>query len=268
VSGEADAAGVLRTRFSHACPGTFSLEPVAAAEVNSRNWIVRLGGEPRFVLKRGPFQRIVEFYGELSRRTPLLPPLVAYAVERNELFRLLEFRDGHAFPGGDAALAGAARALAQLHLALREAPGSLPYSERYLPLRQEEISGPLAGELPRWYREVEALEALPDLPRGWIHHDYHPANVLFRGDRVVAILDMDSLGTDFRMQAGAFAASRFGNARGFLAAYDAVDPLTETEKRNYTGFVRREAVRRINWILREGGDAWRRDLDRHVAALQ
>ena len=257
-----DPAAVLRAHFGHACPEPFSLEPVRAAQINSRNWIVHREGKPRFVLKCGPLQGIVDFYGEFSRRTPLLPPMIAYARKGNELFRLIEFREGRPWPGGGVE---AARALAQLHLALRDVPGELPFSERYAPLPQAAKQRP---ELPRWYREIEALETLSELPRGWVHHDCHPGNVLFSGGRVTAILDMDSLGTDFRMQAVAFAASRFGDAGSFLAAYREIDPLTATEVKSYQGFVRREAVRRINWILREGGEAWRGDLEKHLAVLR
>jgi len=262
VSDGSDPAAVLRAHFGHACPEPFSLEPVGATQINSRNWIVHRGGKPRFVLKRGPLHGIVDFYGEFSRRTLLLPSMVAFARQGNELFRLIEFREGQPWPGGGVE---AARALAQLHLALRDVPGELPFSERYAPLRQ---AAQFMRELPGWYREIEALEALPELPRGWIHHDYHPDNVLFSGGRVTAILDMDSLITDFRMQAVAFAASRFGDAGRFLAAYREIDPLTATEVKSYAGFVRREAVRRISWILREGGNAWRGDLEKHLAVLR
>lgn len=262
MSDGSDPAAVLRAHFGHACPEPFSLEPVRAAQINSRNWIVHREGKPRFVLKCGPLQGIVDFYGEFSRRTLLLPSMVAFARQGNELFRLIEFREGQPWPGGGVE---AARALAQLHLALRDVPGELPFSERYAPLPQAAKHRP---ELPGWYREIEALEALPELPRGWVHHDCHPGNVLFSGGRVTAILDMDSLGTDFRMQAVAFAASRFGDAGSFLAAYREIDPLTATEVKSYQGFVRREAVRRINWILREGGEAWRGDLEKHLAVLR
>lgn len=257
-----DPAAVLRAHFGLDCPEPFSLEPVRAAQINSRNWIVHREGKPRFVLKLGPPQGIVDFYGEFSRRSPLLPPMVACARQGDELFRLIEFREGQPSPGSGVE---AARALAQLHLALRDVPGELPFSERYAPLRD---AAQLLQELPGWYREIDALEALPGLPRGWVHYDCHPGNVLFSGGRVTAILDMDSLGTDFRMQAVAFAASRFGDTAGFIEAYAAIDPLTATELRSYAAFVRREAVRRINWILSAGGDAWRGDLEKHLATLR
>jgi len=265
-----DPVAVLRAHFRHACPEPFELEPLAAGAINSRNWVVRVAGTPRFVLKCGPLQESIGRYGEFCRRVPLLPPLVAHAVQRPELYRLSEYREGHAFPGTEAAIGNAARALATLQQALREVPGSAPQSARYAPLAGPELAaaGDLAGRLAGWYREIGALESLPGLPRGWIHHDYHPGNVLFSGDRVVAVLDMDSLITDFRMQAVAFAASRFGGGRRFVEAYHAADPLTATELAQERAFVRREAVRRINWILRDASGRWAADLDKHLAALQ
>jgi len=269
VSAQADAASVLRARFRHACPEPFELEPLAADAINSSNWLVRVGGVPRYVFKRGAPQEHLDLYAEFCRRAPLLPRLVAHALQDGALYRLIEYREGHGFPDTEDALGNAARALATVQAALRDMH-PVPGAAGYAPLAGAELgaAGALAARLAGWSREVEALEALPGLPRGWIHHDYHPGNVLFSGERVVAILDMDSLITDFRMQAVAFAASRFGGGRRFIDAYHATDPLTPQELAQDRAFVRREAIRRINFILRDASGRWAADLAKHLAVLQ
>ena len=271
MSAPDDPAAAIGQHFRQALQGKFDLEPAGKA-VNSSNWFVHTGGERRYLLKHAAPSSVTDFYAAFCKRTPLLPALVGAAGA----WRLLEYRAGGPFPGTSAARVAAARALAQLHLALRSEPGSAPFSQRYLPLSPREMEAARAQEpavvakVPQWTAELAALEATPGLPRGWVHHDFHPGNVLFDNDRVTAILDMDSLGTDYRMQAVAFAASRFGDADAFVAGYDELDRLGHAEKHRRAAFVRREALRRVNWILREaiaGGAAWRGDLQKHLAAL-
>lgn len=310
-----DPAAILRGYYRRACPGEFFLRTPDAAEINSRNFLVRLDSpeaRPAFVLK----VEVVESEALRARRwqqaallqrhaesEPLLPKLVPTddghpcGSADGEMFRLLKYCAGHAFPGGPTALAEAARGLARLHLGLRGEAAGQPASELYAPLNQAEQNAAtvrlraesprsafasralamMRGELPRAYAEISQLELLSVLPRGLVHHDFHPGNALFNGDRLVAILDLESLVNEWRGQAVAFAASRFagldsaGSLWRFLAAYHAVDPLLPAEARHCPHFIRREAVRRINWILRAnvlaGQDRWRGELNKHTAAL-
>jgi Ser/Thr protein kinase RdoA (MazF antagonist) len=119
------------------------------------------------------------------------------------------------------------------------------------------------------------LRASHAFPEAQVHYDFHPGNALFRGARLVAILDLDSVARQPRMQAVAFACSRLASAPavfGFLAAYHQVDPLSLAEVRAYPFFVMREAVARINWVLRtnvlENHDLWREALPKHQETLQ
>jgi Ser/Thr protein kinase RdoA (MazF antagonist) len=263
-----EAATVLREHYARSCP-QFELAAADGAGINSRNWIVSVDGKPRFVLKHGPCGQVTRLYVDFARLCPLLPPLVASdqgaACVQGE-WRLLEYRPGQNQP--DAAAAG--RALATLQRAIRKVPGEIRPSGNYDYLAGKELERALerCPELPCWYAEIRDLESTPGLPRGWVHHDYHPANVLFDGNEVSAILDMDSIVTDFRMQAVAFAASRFGDAERFTAAYQAEDALTKVEISKKDLFVKREAVRRINWILRDPSGKWDKDLAKHLEVLR
>lgn len=263
-----EAATVLREHYARSCP-QFALEAAEGAAINSRNWIVRVDGKPRFVLKQGACGQVTRLYVEFARLCPLLPPLVPSdkgAVCVQGEWRLMQYRPGRSGTNPEAA----GKALAQLQRAIREVPGEIRPSGNYDFLAGKELAAASERfpELPRWYAEIRKLESSPGLKRGWVHHDYHPRNVLFDGDEVSAILDMDSLVTDFRMQAVAFAAHRFGDSPAFIDAYHAVDPLTAAERESADAFARREAVRRINWILRDPSGKWDKDLDKHLEVLR
>lgn len=251
--------------------------------------------------------RKIRVHNQCSPNIEILPTLVEtddgtpWVLSGNLLYTLTEFCAGNAYRASSRAVAEAARGLARLHRLLRSTAESLPRASLYEDLSPSEIEVVIKklheeSECSRFAEEVEVLirgdlqtyyeefhSALVDeehpeednLPRELTHYDFHPANAVFRGDRLAAILDLDSIATDFRMQAVSFSCSRFAETWGiwhFLGAYNQVDPLTVDEIRLYPLFVRREAVRRINWIIRvnilEGRDLWRGELDKHLKSIQ
>jgi Ser/Thr protein kinase RdoA (MazF antagonist) len=211
-------------------------------------------------------------------------------------WRLLEFRAGEVFSGSQSELISAAQGLAQLHTHIRSLPGASHVSSLYDHLSADEsavVFQALAGQLgntpfgqlvkhlltttlPPVTAAVEEVERSSSLPVDWVHRDFHPGNVIFAQGRLTAILDLDSLATDFRMQAVAFAASRFAGYDleklwAFLAAYHAIDPLTAMELKSVPNFIRREALRRLNWIIRvnvlQEQNLWREDLEKQASIL-
>lgn len=310
-----EPADILHQFYTKRCSGAFMLEAAKGGGINSVNYLVRLENAtaaPRYVLKGealaekqspGDWQKRLERQKQVAELEPLAPQLIPAdngetgIVHAGWLWRLLAYRDGHPFPGTLGAVQSAAQGLASLHAHIRNLPGTGAISSRYDHLNKgelqqirEALNGAvgktdfgrgaldlLENILPAITREVQTLEADASLPRGWVHRDFHPANALFSGDQLTAILDLDSLATDFRMQAAAFACSRFcsghppANIQQFLAAYAAIDPLTPHELTLYPRFVQREALRRINWILRvnllEERDLWRGDLGKQTAIL-
>jgi Ser/Thr protein kinase RdoA (MazF antagonist) len=299
-------AEVLRKHYSHTCPGPIVLRPVRAAEVNSHNWFVHLNDEtaPRFVLKKkgGPdkisiqqWQNTVCEYSRATAKTKLLPKLLPadhgelFVEEEGAFFRLMEFRSGNLFAGLRTELRSCGEALGEINLAIRNSSlgDSSPLYKNLSPAEQTSVlkhpqknMGPgdfgwdaiawVAKEAPARYAEIEFIESQTNLPRHPVHHDFMPQNLLFQDNRVTAVLDPDSLVVDFQMHAVTFAASRLSPEKlgwDFLAGYHSVIPLTVAELRLLPAFIRREAVRRINWILRVnfllGGNAWRMDLYKH-----
>ncbi len=302
---------LLRKHYSRLCPERSTLQPVSGAEINSRNWFVHLNNEtvPRFVLKKktSPDKDLVDRlpvtvceYSIAAKKNQLLPKLLSadngqlFVFDDGAFFRLTEFREGEKFSGTTAELRACGTALAQVHLALENCTFG-ENSDLYTNLSEVEKStvlkcdgkdfGPgdfgqraiewLECESPARYAEIELIESQSDLPRQPVHHDFMPQNLLFKDQQVVAVLDPDSLVIDFELHAIAFAASRLSPEKvpwEFLASYHSVVPLTPKELRLLPAFVRREAVRRINWIFRVnflmGQDSWRTDFFKHLRNIE
>jgi Ser/Thr protein kinase RdoA (MazF antagonist) len=243
----------------------------------------------------------IKLYAHYAENEPLLPDLIktnegALWVELNDkLYRAIEFREGTKPELHPQVTRPAAMGLARIHQTFRPEGGQYPYPRLYQNLSTEELRQAAAiaerttsdhqffkkvrrlvgGQLERFYSEHAFIDQSKTLPFGWIHHDYLPSNCLFDGHRLTAILDMDSFVTDYRMQAVAFSASRFAEGEGqleFLRVYNENDPLTEEELAHYHSFVRREAVRRLNWVVRvntiERHNLWRFALDDHLFNIE
>ena len=125
-----------------------------------------------------------------------------------DVYELQPYVEGEPFaPDSLAQLRGAGRALARFHAALEDfvAPVAkdLPRYDDPAAIRAGYASL-LARATPEQREAVERIlrvvamleEAFPDaayaaLPHCIVHGDYHPANVLFRGEEVVGIFDLD-----------------------------------------------------------------------------
>lgn len=305
-------ADILSRYYTARCSRGFSLAPAQGGGVNTVNHLVTLTGDtaPAFVLKgevepatpaaEAALKDKAEQHSRVAQVEPLVPAILpaesgAWGVKADDWWwRLLEFRSGHSYTGTVNEQQSAAAGLGSLHQRIRSLPGSSPIPATYDLLSDSEktelrrsLAGP-GGEtdfgrlaksildevLDEATAAVRKLEANPSLQTSWVHRDFHPGNALFSADKLVAILDLDSLATDLRMQAVAFAASRFcapGDTHSiwnFLTSYHRVDPLQFEEAMLYTDFVQREALRRMNWILRVnllgGQNLWRGDLPKQL----
>jgi hypothetical protein len=109
-----------------------------------------------------------------------------------------------------------------------------------------------------WYTEWSDLRKPEPVI---VHYDLHPGNIII-ADNVV-FLD-PTLAYGYELQALSFAASRFSTEpERFMAAMGITG--------DWKPWARREAVCRVNWILRQnyimGYNAWRGDLKKHLAFL-
>ena len=265
---------------------------------------------PRFVLKEEVVgdgeslqtrMRKISLYDRLTPALSLLPALLRteegrpWVLSQGLLYTLFVFCPGEPYEEDVSSGADAARGLAKLHCLLRQCDESFESPADYDELTASGVGGvtsrleasrPLSafmakvealarGGLQAYYDEFHSVTAGRDLPSALVHYDFHRGNAVFRERRLAAILDLDSIATTYRMQSVAFACSRFAGAEGawhFLGAYHEIDPLTCDEIRSYPLFVRREAVNRLNWIVRmnvlKGQCLWREDLEKHLASIE
>lgn len=164
---------------------------------------------------------------------------------------LIEFLPGVSVSAPTPAQARAVgAALAQLHLAAADFPGrranamDRAESRRLLAECGESGLGSIAPALPALVAgELAALEAQwpRDLPRGIIHADLFPDNVLMLGETVTGLIDFyfaceDFLAYDVAVTHAAwcFAADGTGFdpalSAALLAGYESVRPLSEAER--------------------------------------
>lgn len=132
-------------------------------------------------------------------------------VHAGLVYELLRWIPGHRYTGGVGETQDAGRMLARFHDALvsfrgMEAPASIGGSYHAVARVETELSAMRAGR----NREIaEAASALRDLysesaeraeatgigswPVQVLHGDWHPGNLLFRDERVVGVLDLDTV---------------------------------------------------------------------------
>jgi len=174
------------------------------------------------------------------------------------------------------------RALAELHVVGKSYKKGI--ENRFTFERVAEIYSELRDRLPHYYRKVvrtlddefayleHYLE--PKLPRGIIHGDIRPEHLLFRGDKLVAILEFETasrgkfisdLATSVNalcVDAGGYDLKRF---EAVIAGYESVRPLSLAEWDAFPNELRLSALRftvtRMRDALLRTGDGGRADKD-------
>lgn len=304
-----EAINVLCSNYAYLLEGDYNTRLLPGNHVNSRNYGVSAlseGDSYSFVLKEEKVtdaRRYEEktaklhFYKRLCPKSELLPGIMetekgdVFVFKDDRLYSLHEFRQGNPYNSTKQSIVNAAKGLARLHKLLGRSKGAFQRPRCYRSLSECEIEKSihkvtekrnkssfevrilefLRGPLREHYEDISGSIGGLGLPGTLVHFDFHPGNAIFCGNRLEAILDYDSLMNEFRMQAVAFAASRFCapfNPWPFLAAYSEVDPLQRKELVLYPLFVRREAIKRINYLIRlnvlKQRDLWQGELSKHL----
>lgn len=178
----------------------------------------------RFLLKRrqaGPdiesrvnFCHAIQVY--LSKRLFPVPPLVKTRRDRSTMlvrdgciYEVFEFVEGDNYDMSLDATADAGRALALFHRLLngfhlhgyRPPTGSFHGAgglDRHLQLAGQRLGGDVRGVIERLrgaYAEATEranAQGFASWPQQIVHGDWHPGNMLFRGSRVIAVIDYDT----------------------------------------------------------------------------
>lgn len=260
----------------------------------------------------------LDFQEHLGRHGVPVPQVVASkrgerCVESGPgaLWVMFRFVDGHHYRYDSLPqLRSAARCLASIHavgagFTAAAAPDeTIPDLLRWWTHGEEEIAGlrrMFAGAgveaeldfLDRWCTALTRqmpLSVIDELPRAWLHADFHPGNVIFADDQVRAVLDFDVVHHGFRLEDVAYAISRFcppgdpgtascaegasgtGTASGteaaqiFLQALDLI-PLERRALPNFIVAVQARTAARYRVREREGTDP-REALRTHVRRMR
>jgi aminoglycoside phosphotransferase (APT) family kinase protein len=180
----------------------------------------------------------------LALRLPLLVPLPVRVGRPSEDFpwpwSIAKWVEGT--PGNEVnpdVLGRAATPLGSFFRALHHgAPRDAPFNEfRSVPLLSHEAN--FRGRLDQLGESIDrdavlaiwqsAIHARPDVDTPqWIHGDPHPANLIFRDESLVGVIDFGDLcaGDPATDLAGGFLALPFGSLDEFVRAYGSVDEAT------------------------------------------
>lgn len=190
---------------------------------------------------------------------------------------LIEFLNGKAVETPNAAQAFfAGRALAEMHRATATFKGSRTNAlgpEGWQTLlakcasRADEVQNGLTAELTSVLDDVSSLWP-KSLPRGVIHADLFPDNVLFNGDEVGGLIDFYFACTDFyaydlavTLNSWAFPGNAFDGAiaAALTEGYQTLRPLSDTERAALPLLCRGAALRFILtrlWDLLNHNESW------------
>ncbi|MFC2061383.1 phosphotransferase [Elusimicrobiota bacterium] len=282
-----------------------SLEEETCCGINSQNFILKLSSGQQLLLKVIPecneaIVRKIEIIDRCRQSGIKVPEVIRTkndelyaAIDDKYLLFLLKYYSGAKcrFSGEEIVSAGAH--LSRLNKKLGEVHDVFFRSHLYDDLGTEELAqikqvidtgdgfqktgAGLLGRLPRLYKKVNDKVKSHKKKIQLVHIDYHPQNVLFKDQEVQVILDFDSIVTAPELQSVAFACDRFANnieeMKLFLNGYCRKDePLSQESMGLIPFYIQREALSRINYILRScffyQDDKWNFDLDKHVEILE
>jgi len=188
------------------------------------------------------------------------------------VFAVQAWCDGVAFDDSDAQVTSVGRALGAVHAALANCPAPFADDGVFADLSAGEIDAVLAAVanddsafgrtvaelapgLAATHAALDQALAMAESPTQAVHLDCHPSNVLFDDRGRAVIVDFGNVFVRPRMLAAAFACHRvagFAEDRvtGFFDAYHKAQSLNDAELSRYPSFVAKEAMRRVNKILR------------------
>lgn len=145
---------------------------------------------------------------------------------------------------------------------------------------------PACIELADMIQEKRA--SIDGQPRQVIHSDIHPHNVLMKDDRVIALLDFDSMRVSQRGRDIGFGVYRFGRQKlvrggaskkdaklmsdAFFYGYEAVSHISQSEKELIGTLTKDEFLTKILFVLRgiyiDGNTTWAHDIQPFFSALK
>jgi Ser/Thr protein kinase RdoA (MazF antagonist) len=214
-------------------------------------------------------------------------------ILEKKLYLLTEYYKGKITNFNSEQIFSAGENLALLNKKLSKYDSILPRSPLYNDLNEEElekIRKLINPKIENYVLINELIEILPDLyldindkiksyekNKQLVHIDYHPKNILFNENKLFVIFDFESIVTSYELQSVAFACERFSKSINdiliFLNGYKKFGKdFSVYEKKIIPYFFGKEAVNRINYILRKqfffNDTSWNFNLDKHLEIIK
>ncbi len=274
-------------------------------EKNSKNFVISLSNRKSFVLKESVVNERIRKGIEMLEKCFLSGIRVPETIRtkdgllwveiNNRIYSLYRFYEGKQFSGSAEQVCDAARHLALLHKFLKRQNIRIKPNPMYDFLDNNEIRNieskiknaefdlkvrRLLKDLHEFYENANKDVAGLKFPRQLIHGDFIPENTLFRNGELLVFFDFGSIYFSERIADVAFSCHRFARVmpdmekcmKMFLDSYSTENHLYRKEIRAVPFFIKREVVRRINYILRshffENKKEWDFELDKHINILK
>lgn len=299
---------LVKAHYPNSLGNTRSIDQVKAYEINSRNFKI-VSDSGSFLLKEFLITRNASKILKIVHRCFLdgakVPDIIKTAKGKlsvrkdGKIYCLFPYYEGKKFDGTNQQIREAGKNLAILHNSLKKQEYKIEENPAYRLLREKEFLK-IEGMLDMKKRKDEfdfsvmkRLKSFKELcsdnkrrlerqgfPKQMIHGDFHPGNSVFKGDKLMAILDFGNMHFSERINDVAFSCHRFARhlpkpLHGmieFLCSYRSENELSNREVDLIPYFIMREALRRISYILKshyfEGCRTWDFELHKHLGILE
>ncbi|MGM0411601.1 MAG: phosphotransferase [Bacillota bacterium] len=273
--------------------------------INSNNFIITIRNEEiikKMVLKiKSNYNendyKILKINKYLYKKGVKVPKIIntiknqLCVIKDKKLFVMFEYYSGIKFKHIEKEIFSAAKNLALLNNELKGLDITIERNSRYDDLTNEELKRikrlsnlendfenkvlTLSDGLPLVYQNLNSKLGEYFNKRQLVYLDYHPKNVLFDSNQVQVILDLDSIVIAPELQSIAFGLDRFCKTKKekmkFIKGYCSQNPCLKNKVNLLPFFIQREALYRINYILRShyfyNCKDWNFELDKHLKII-
>jgi len=299
---------LVKAHYPNSLRNPRSIDQVKAYEINSRNFKI-VSDSGSFLLKEFLTTRNASKILKIVHRCFLdeakVPEIIKTAKGKlsvktdGKIYCLFAYHEGRKFDGTIQQIREAGKNLAILHNSLKKQEYKIEENPAYRLLAEKEFLG-IQGMLDMKKRknkfDFSVMKMLKNfkelstdnktqlegqgLPKQMIHGDFHPGNTVFKGDKLMTILDFGNMHFSERIKDVAFSCHRFTrhtpsplhSMTNFLCSYRSESELSSKEVDSIPHFIVREALRRISYILRshyfEDCKTWDFELRKHLGILE
>ena len=287
--------------------------------INSTNYLV-ISSKGQYVLRKftdnskpQKIEKICKILNQcIKHNATVLNPIKnidnKYVDENNRIY-LTQYYTGSLYNGSSEQLQNLAKELALLHRAFEKI--SIPYNYRtnhyyYKSVESDELKqikdkirsqanvnsfDKIVLKNLEYIKKSALLDAIKSqelqklyLKKQLIHHDLHPGNSIFLKNKVVAIIDFNSMRNGVKMEDIAFTSFRFASFRNsnlsrikqlvqlFVDSYLLHNSIDNNEMKMFEFLLTHKILGKISYILRKkylnNSNSWSQDFEKNVESLR